>query len=289
MKRCINCKSDIIQFGETRFEGFQSVFPPKEFNEACYFVLRDGRSGPYYPFARKTGAGSFQHLRIERGFWDETIHLRLNEVYVSYLRYRWNVAMCANGVLNNGNYGRLNSVSEKYTVCSPWFIAENDKDSLQSTLAQLGGWYEEHLPEIDLSYKKQQGWLDKDWRHTKIARDYLDEHISELTEGEVFEMYRIVDRLAREYGSSEMKDRKNELGFSAPFTGFGDFCYGKFSSKINGWADDISQLLLAKKAVKGIDIDYARSFAVTALLYLFHDCQKEKYPAILQQKKLWKS
>lgn len=288
MKRCINCKNDIIAFGETRFDGFQSIFPPKEFDKACYFILRDGRTGPYFPFARRTPSGSFEHLRVERGFWEETIHLRLNDFYVGYLRYPWNVAMCASGVLNNGNYGRLNSISEKYTVCSPWFVSENDKDSLQNALAELGAWYEEHLPEIDLSYQKQQGWLDKDWRHTMIARKYLDEHISELTEDEIFELYRTADRLAIENEASEMKNRKNELGYPAPFTGFNDFCYGKFSSKINGWVDDISESILTKKAVKGIDMDYARSFAVTAFLYLFHDSQKEKYPAILQQKKLWR-
>lgn len=288
MKRCISCKSDIIRFGETRFEGFFSILPPKEFSQACYFVLRDGRSGPYFPFARKTAFGSFRHLRIERGFWEENIHLRLNDVYVGYLRYHWNVAMCTSKVLGNGNYGKLNSVSEKYTVCSPWFVSENDKDSLQNALAELGRWYDAHLPEINLSYEKQQGWLDKDWRHTMIARGYLDEHISELTEDKIFELYRTVDRLAAEYESSDMKNQKNELGYSAPFSGFNDFCYGKFSSKINGWVDDISELMLAKKAVKGIDMDYARSFAVTALLYLFHDCQKEKYPAILQHKELWK-
>ena len=44
MKRCIICKKEIIEFGEKHFTGFQSIFPPKEFDKACYFVLRDGRA-----------------------------------------------------------------------------------------------------------------------------------------------------------------------------------------------------------------------------------------------------
>ncbi len=42
MKRCIICKKEIIEFGEKHFTDFQSIFPPKEFDKACYFVLRDG-------------------------------------------------------------------------------------------------------------------------------------------------------------------------------------------------------------------------------------------------------
>lgn len=100
MKRCIICKNDIIQFGEKHFTGFQSIFPPKEFDKACYFVMQDGSSGPYYPFAQRTEAGSFRHLRIERGFWNEQIHLRLNGFYMSYIMYDWSVAMCTYKVHN---------------------------------------------------------------------------------------------------------------------------------------------------------------------------------------------
>jgi hypothetical protein len=46
--------------------------------------------------------------------------------------------------------------------------------------------------------------------------------------------------------------------------------------------------MLSKKVVKGIDIDYARSFAIQTLLYLFHDSQEANYPAILKHKNLWK-
>jgi len=288
MKRCINCKKEIIEFGEKQFTGFQSIFPPKEFDKACYFVLRDGSSGPYYPFAQKSETGSFRHLRIERGFWNEQIHLRLNNVYVSYLKYDWSAAMCAYGVSNYSGYGRLSSIPEKYTVCSPWFDTENDKDSLQKGLAELGAWYVEHLPEINFSYEKQQTWLDKDYRDAKITRAYLDDHLSELTEPEIFELYRTVDRLAGEYEKSDMKNRKNSLGYSAALSGFNDFCYGKFPPKINHWVDELSEMMLSKKVVKGIDIDYARSFAIKTLLYLFHDSQEANYPAILKHKEIWK-
>ena len=117
--------------------------------------------------------------------------------------------MCACGVSNYSGYGRLSSISEKYIVCSPWFDTENDKDGLQKGLAELGAWYVEHLPEINFSYEKQQTWLDKDYRDAKITRAYLDEHLSELTEPEIFELYRTIDRLAGEYEKSDMKNRKN--------------------------------------------------------------------------------
>ena len=233
MKRCIICKKEIIEFGEKHFTGFQSIFPPKEFDKACYFILRDGNTGPYYPFAQRSEMGSFRHLCIERGFWNEQIHLRLNSIYVSYLKYDWSAAMCTYKVSSNSGYGRLSSLSEKYIICSPWFDTENDKDSLQKGLAELGAWYVAHLPEINLSYEKQQTWLDKDYRDAKITRAYLDEHLSELTEQEIFELYRTVDRLADEYEKSDMKNRKNSLGYSAALSDFNDFCYGKFPAKVN--------------------------------------------------------
>ena len=176
--------------------------------------------------------------------------------------------MCAYGWSNYSGYGRLSSIPEKYTVCSPWFDTENDKDGLQKGLAELGAWYVEHLPEINLSYEKQQTWLDKDYRDAKITRAYLDEHLSELTEPEIFELYRTVYRLAGEYEKSDMKNRKNSLGYSASLSGFNDFCYGKFPPKINHWVDELSERMLSNKVVKDIDIN--------------------NYPAILKHKEIWK-
>ena len=141
---------------------------------------------------------------------------------------------------------------------------------------------------IKLSYEKQQTWLDKDYRDAKIVRAYLDEHLSELTEPEIFELYRTVDRLAAQYEKSDIKNRKNSLGYSAPLSDFNDFCYGKFPPKINHWVDELSGTMLSKKIVKGIDVDYARSFAIRAFLYLFHDSQEANYPAILKHKNMWK-
>lgn len=163
MKRCINCKKDIIPMGEKLFEGFHSIFPPKEFAQACYFVLSDGKTGPYFPFAQRSEKGSFWHLRVERGFWEEQIHLRISDVFVSYLQYDWETAMCTYKVLNNSRYGRLSSISKQYVVCSPWFVSENTKEGLDDALHQLGAWYQDHLAEIHLSYEKQQTWLDKQW------------------------------------------------------------------------------------------------------------------------------
>ena len=71
-----------------------------------------------------------------------------------------------------------------------------------------------------------QARLDKDYRNAKITRAYLDEHLSELTEQEIFELYRTVDCLADEYEKSEMKNRKNSLGYSAALSDFNDFFVG---------------------------------------------------------------
>ena len=53
MKRCIICKKEIIEFGEKHFTDFQSIFPPKEFDKACYFVLRDGKAAHITHLRRK--------------------------------------------------------------------------------------------------------------------------------------------------------------------------------------------------------------------------------------------
>ena len=98
----------------------------------------------------------------------------------------------------------------------------------------------------------------------------------------------MVDHLADEYEKSDMKNRKNSLGYHATLSNFNDFCYGRFPTKINHWVDELSEIMLSKKVVKGIDIDYARSFAIQTLLYLFHDSQEANYPAILKHKNLWK-
>ena len=45
MKRCIICKKEIIEFGEKHFTDFQSIFPPKEFDKACYFRSEERRVG----------------------------------------------------------------------------------------------------------------------------------------------------------------------------------------------------------------------------------------------------
>ena len=288
MKRCINCKKDIIPMGEKLFEGFHSIFPPKEFAQACYFVLSDGKTGPYFPFAQRSEKGSFWHLRVERGFWEEQIHLRINDVFVSYLQYGWETAMCTYKVLNNSRYGRLSSISKQYVVCSPWFVSENTKEGLDDALHQLGAWYQEHLAEIHLSYEKQQTWLDKQWGSDKITRLYLDDHLSELTQDDIFELYRMVDRLAAEYQALDPENQTNPLGIRPPFGGFGAFCYGKLPPVINRWIEEISESIFSKQVVKDIDRSYARSFALTAFLYLFHDSQKSAYPAILKREELWK-
>ncbi len=174
MKRCINSKNEIIQFGETHFTGFRSIYPDKAFCKSYYTTLPNGDLVACFPFARQTETGDIQHMQIERGFWDEKIHIRLNGVYLSYFMYDWSMAMSTYKVLSFNGYGRLSHISKTYTVCSPQFNAENDKSNLQNSLQELANWYEEHLDEIQVSYQKQQVWLGNEYCDVKIAKNYLE-------------------------------------------------------------------------------------------------------------------
>lgn len=281
MKRCINSKKEIIQFGETHFIDFHSIYPDKAFCRSYCTTLPNGDPVSCFPFARQTEAGDIQHIQIERGFWNEKIHIRLNGVYLSYFMYDWSMAMSTYKVSSFNGYGRLSNISKTYTVCSPWFDAENDKSSLQNSLQEMAGWYEEHIDEIQLSYQKQQAWLGKEWRVVKVAKNYLDKKFPTLTEEEVSEMYQAVDRLAEKFKALHIPlDAKL-------ISSFGYFCYGKLPHKFNQWSDEISTMMLSQKGwMAADDLEYTHLFVGTALLYLFHDSQMQVSQTSLKEQNL---
>lgn len=279
MTRCIDSKKEIVQFGETRFPGFRSIYPDKVFGNRWCTVLPNGDCAACFPFARKGEEGSFQHMQIERDFREGRIHLRLNEFYLSYFMYSWNAAMATYKVQSNTRYGTISEISPAYAVCSPWFAVENNKQSLQTGLEELAGWYEEHLEEICRSYQKQQIWLGKEFRALRAATSCLGERLLSVTEEEAAQMYETVDRLAKEY-------KALDIPIGAKLSGFGYFCCGKLPPKFDLWAKEISDVMLSKKGRVTDDPEYAHLFATDALLYLFHDSREQHRPGTLARMKL---
>ena len=143
VKRCINCKQEIINFGAKRLEGFSIDIPPKTFRTGTDFVLWDQEQGEVkgaaYPFWADGEDGCFWHFTLFRGFQKGQILLRIGEVFTSYLKHPWDVALCTYRTLSNGSYSRLMTIPAKAQVASPWFAVENDKESLLLGLERLGG------------------------------------------------------------------------------------------------------------------------------------------------------
>ena len=72
MKRCINCKKDILSFGAGGLGEFLPDLPPKSFANGTVLILWDDTHGEVkgseYPFVREGEEGCFWHLRLQRGF-----------------------------------------------------------------------------------------------------------------------------------------------------------------------------------------------------------------------------
>lgn len=285
MERCINCKKEIIAFGETQLDGFSSAFPPPAYKETVTLFLFSAHPqyeelrGVFYPFVRESEQGSFQHLHIERCFADGHILLRLTNIYVSYLKYEWDIAQCTQKIsLTNSSYSRLQRIPADCLTASPWVSAENSKQGLQAGLAALKEWYAAHQAEIDVSYEKQQRLLDKD-RSYQIVRGYLKTHFPLLTEEDIFGFYRQIDQLADQY---HQLPREN---FGKPLSFFENFCSDKLLPPFDSWIDELSEQMSAKKHGVTDDPAYARAFSTLGLLYFFHDCAKERWPEILASRK----
>lgn len=282
MKRCINCKQEIIEFGERRLEGFHIDIPPKSLGTD--FVLwdqerREEIRGAAYPFWAQGEEGCFWHLTLRRGYKNGVILLRIDTVFTSYLKHSWDVAHCTHQTLANGNYSRLLTISSKAQVFSPWIEAENDRESLLGGLEQLGDWFDRHREEIAESCRKQQGWVDKEQgRAHRLARLYLRDHWQEAGQEEVLALYREVDRLAREY---EAAKKAGEVHYGQEHSFFSDWCAGKLPPPFGRWEEELAALFQTKKARVTGDPVYARSFAVGNLLYFIHDLEKDLCPDIL--------
>lgn len=289
MAHCISCRSDIIDFVQEQFEGFQVTLPLPGLKQDNSYYTYDLKykelTGSVYCFAKERPEGSFCHLEVRRAFAKEKIYLQLGGVLVSYIKYDRGTAQCTGKVLNNGRYSQLAQLSPKFQVQSPWFLADNDRDSLHKALEELGAWYQEHQDEIQQSYDKQQGFLDRESRECRPVRRFIREHMGELTQEDIWAVYRCVDRLADEY-QEKYKDQKHIFSAPSQTVFFHDYCYGRLPPALNAWVEELSAVL--QKGKKGYDEEYARKFAVTALLYFFHDMQKEKWPNILADK-LWQT
>ncbi len=290
VKRCINCKQEIINFGAKRLEGFSIDIPPKTFYTGTDFVLWDQKQGEVkgaaYPFWADGEDGCFWHFTLFRGFQKGQILLRIGEVFTSYLKHPWDVALCTYRTLSNGSYSRLMTIPAKAQVASPWFAVENDKESLLQGLERLGDWFDQHREEIAESCRKQQGWVDKEQgRSHRVARLYLQEHWREADQAAILALYREVDRLAEAY---EAAKKRGEIHFGQEHSFFSDWCAGKLPAPFSQWEEELTALLMSKKARVTKDPLYARSFAVGNLLYFIHDLEKDVCPDILLAKK-WKS
>ncbi len=288
MKRCINCKEEIVRFGEERLEGFHIDIPPKSFSTGVDFVLwdqdrREEVKGAAYPFWADGEDGCFWHLTLRRGYKNGVILLRIDTVFTSYLKHPWDVAHCTHRTLGNGYYSRLITVPAKAQVASPWIETENDKESLLRGLGQLGDWFDQHREEIAGSCRKQQGWVDKEQgRAHRLARLYLRDHWQETSQEEVLFLYREADRLAREYEDAK---KRGEIRFGADHSFFSDWCAGKLPQPFCRWEEELTALFLTKKARVTSDPLYARSFAVGNLLYFIHDLEMDLCPDVLIAKR----
>ena len=288
MKRCINCKEEIIRFGAQRLGEFHIDIPPKSFSTGTDFILwdqerREEIRGAAYPFWAEGEEGCFWHLTLRRGFKDGKILLRIDEVFTSYLKHPWDVTHCTHKTLANGNYSRLLTIPAKAQVASPWLETENDKESLLRGLEQLGDWFDRHQEEIAESCRRQQGWVDKEQgRSHRVARLYLREHWPEAGQEEVLALYREVDRLAREYEDAK---KRGEVRFGQEHSFFSDWCAGKLPAPFGRWEEELAALFQTKKARVTGDPLYAHSFAVGNLLYFIHDLEKDVCPDILINKR----
>ena len=81
MKRCINCKQDILDFGAGGLGEFLPDLPPKSLATATELAIYDRAYGDLrgaaYPFVREGEEGCFWHLRLQRSFAEGRILLRV--------------------------------------------------------------------------------------------------------------------------------------------------------------------------------------------------------------------
>ena len=142
MVRCISCRSDIIDFVQEQFEGFRVTLPLPDLKQDNFYHTYDPKykelNGSVHRFAKERPEGSFCHLEVRRAFAREKIYLQLGGILVSYIKYDWGTAQCTGKVLNNSRYSQLAQLSPKFQVQSPWFLADNDRDSLHRALEELG-------------------------------------------------------------------------------------------------------------------------------------------------------
>ena len=84
MARCISCRSDIIDFVQERFEGFQVTLPLPDLKQDNFYHTYDPKykelNGSIHCFVKERPEGSFCHLEVRRAFAREKIYLQLGNV-----------------------------------------------------------------------------------------------------------------------------------------------------------------------------------------------------------------
>jgi len=278
MKRLINCHDEIVTFITSHLNEFHFTQPPLKLakwgNSFNTWDIEYGEiKGSCFHFVKDSNFGSFYHLDINQGFTDGKIFLQLGPVYVSYIKYFWDTVQCTYKQLNNSSFSKLSRISPNYSVASPWFIVNNDKNELLKALEQLKNWCFVHMDEINQCYAKQQTKLDRECGCYRVVRNYVQEHITELNQDTIYEIYQCIDILADNYGVSHKDEYKKALSERVYFT---EYCYKKLPPAINDWVENI--LILLKKT-KGIDTP---DFAICSLLYFVHDSLKLTYPNIIK-------
>lgn len=290
MPRCINCKQALLDFAAARLPEYRLDLPPKSMEDFCRFYCCEpgtlDLSGSSYPLVKEGEGGCFHHLALQRGFLNGRIHLRLDAPYTSYLKHEWDIAMCTHQVLSNGYYSRLMTVPAAARVSCPWVVVENDKASLADGLDRLEDWYHQHQEELETSYRKQQGWIDKQDRAHRAARVLLADRLAGLARDQaaVMDLYREVDRLAAEYNGAK---KRGEVREGEPHSFFTDWCSGKLPPPFAGWEEELAAAMMAGKKRVTDDPTYAHSFAVWAILYFVHDAEKDTCPEVLSRR-LWR-
>lgn len=290
MPRCINCKQPLLDFAAAWLPEYRVDLPPKSLEEFCrYYCCEAGSpdlSGSRYPLVKSGPDGCSHHLSLQRGFLDGRIYLRLAAPYTSYLRHPWDIAMCTHKALSNGYYSRMMTVPEKARVACPWVVVDNDKAALSAGLERLGEWYRQHREELENSYQKQQGWIDKQDRAYRTARRFVDGRLEVLAGDQpaVMALYREVDRLAEEYDDAK---KRGTVRYGEPRSFFTDWCSGKLPQPFAGWEEELAAVMMTGKKRVTDDPLYAHSFAMTGMLYFIHDAEKDLCPEVLT-KKLWR-
>lgn len=266
--RCINCKSEIIDFVEKNMAGFKYAPPTEPFRmETSVFASHSGYgniSGSTYNFVKENEDGSFYQFQVERCFKSGIIFISC-DISASFQQYYWDKRPCTEKERLDGNY--IAYESSKVSPC-PWILVPNTKEGLDDGLGQLKTHFEEHLLELYGKYHKK---LLKN-KIDRIINHYVRNLVQHLDDPFIYKIYESIDELVEQYHAED----KNKLPFLEQIS-FCAYSYGKMSPEMNGWIEEIIDLA-KKEKVKEI----SHSHVIGCFLLIFHDTQKIPHPNIIK-------